>query len=47
MSTHSIDRESKPNEIPTYESSMGWRVRDTRVPPNTAEDEDIDYPWAG
>ena len=46
MSTNSMDRESEQNERSTYDSSMRWRVSDTREPPNTEEDEDIDYPWA-
>ena len=39
-----MDMESEQNERPTYDGSMRWRV--SRVPPNTEEDEDIDYPWA-
>ena len=46
MSTNSMDMESEQNERPTYSSTMRRRVGDTRVPPNTEEDEDIDYPWA-
>ena len=46
MSTNSMDMESEQNERPTYDRSLRWRVSDTRVPPNTEEDEDIDYPWA-
>ena len=46
MSTNSMDMESEQNERPTYGSTMRRRVGDTRVPPNTEEDEDIDYPWA-
>ena len=45
MSTNSMDMESEQNERPTYGSTMRRRVSDTRVPPNTEEDEDIDYPW--
>ena len=45
MSTNSMDLESEQNERPTYGSTMRRRVSDTRVPPNTEEDEDIDYPW--
>ena len=45
MSSYSMNGESEQNEIPTYESSIGWRVSDNRVPPNTEEDDDIDYPW--
>ena len=43
---NSMDMESEQNERPTYGSTMRRRVGDTRVPPNTEEDEDIDYPWA-
>ena len=46
MSTNCMDMESEQNERPTYGSTMRWRVSDTCVPPNTEEDEDIDYPWA-
>ena len=46
MSTNSMDMESEQNERPTYDRSLRWRVSDTRVPPNTEEDEDIDYPRA-
>ena len=45
MSTNSMDMESEQNERPTHGSTMKRRVSDTRVPPNTEEDEDIDYPW--
>ena len=45
MSTNSMDLESEQNERPTCGSTMRRRVSDTRVPPNTEEDEDIDYPW--
>ena len=45
MSTNSMDMESEQNERPTYGSTMRRRVSDTCVPPNTEEDEDIDYPW--
>ena len=44
-STNSMDMESEQNERPTYGSTMRRRVSDTCVPPNTEEDEDIDYPW--
>ena len=40
-----MDLESEQNERPTYGSTMRRRVSDTRVPPNTEEDEDVDYPW--
>ena len=47
MSTNSMNMESEQiNERPTYGSTMRRRVGDTCVPPNTEEDEDIDYPWA-
>ena len=45
MSTNYMDMESEQNERPTYGSTMRRRVSDTRVPPNTEEDENIDYPW--
>ena len=45
MSTSSIDMESEQNERPTHSSVMGRRVSDNRVPPNTEEDEHINYPW--
>ena len=45
MSTNSMDMESEQNERPTHDSTMRRRVSDTRVPPNTEEDEDINYPW--
>ena len=45
MSTSSIDMESEQNERPTNGSQMGRRDSDTRVPPNTEEDEDINDPW--
>ena len=35
MSTNSMDGASEQNERSTYESSMRWRVSDTRTPPNT------------
>ena len=41
MSTNTIDMESEQNERPTNGSPMGRRGSDTRVPPNTEEDEDI------
>ena len=37
--------ESEQNERPTHGSAMGRHVSDNRVPPNTEEDEDINYPW--
>ena len=45
MSTSSIDMESEQNRKPTHGSVTGRRVSNTRVPPNTEEDEDINYPW--
>ena len=41
MSTSTIHMESEQNERPTNCSPMGRRGSDTRVPPNTEEDEDI------
>ena len=41
MSTSTIDMESEQNKRPTTGSPMGRRGSDTRVPPNTEEDEDI------
>ena len=43
--TSSIDMESEQNERPTHGSVMGRRISDNRVPQNTEEDEDINYPW--
>ena len=37
--------ESEQNRKPTHGSVTGRRVSNTRVPPNTEEDEDINYPW--
>ena len=37
--------ESEQNERPTNGSPTGRRGSDTRVPPNTEEDEDINDPW--
>ena len=45
MSTSTIDIESEQNERPTNGSPMGRRGSDTRVPPNTEEDEDINDLW--
>ena len=45
MSTNSMDLESEQNERPPNGSTMKRCVSDTRVPPNTEEDEYIDYPW--
>ena len=41
MSTSTIYMESEQNKRPTNGSPMGRRGSDTRVPPNTEEDEDI------
>ena len=45
MSTSSIDTESEQNWKPTHGSVTGRRVSNSRVPPNTEEDEDINSPW--
>ena len=45
MSTSSIDTASEQNKRPTHGNVRGWHVSDSRVPPNTEEDEDINYPW--
>ena len=45
MSTSSIDMGSEQYNRPTPGNVSGRRVSDSRVPPNTEEDEDIDYPW--
>ena len=45
MSTSSMDMESEQNERPTHGSTMRRHASDNRVPPNTEEDEDINYPW--
>ena len=45
MSTNSMNMESEQNKRPTHGNVMGRRVSDSRVPPNTEEDEDINYPW--
>ena len=45
MSTSTIDMESEQNERPTNCSPMGRRGSDTRVPRNTEEDANINYPW--
>ena len=45
MSTSSIDMGSEQYNRPTPGNVSGQRVRNSRVPPNTEEDEDIDYPW--
>ena len=45
ISTSSIDTASEQNKRPTHGNVRGRRVSDSRVPPNTEEDEDISYPW--
>ena len=45
MSTSSIDMGSEQYNRPTPGNVSGRRVSDSRVPPNTEEDEYIDYPW--
>ena len=45
MSTSSIDMEPEQNDRPTNGSPRGRNVSDNRVPLNTEEDEDINYPW--
>ena len=45
MSTSSIDMESEQNWKPTHGSVMERRISNSRVPPNTEEDEDINSPW--
>ena len=45
MSTSSIDMVSEQYNRPNHGNVSGRRVSDSRVPPNTEEDEDINYPW--
>ena len=45
MSISAVDLESEQNERPTSGSPMGRRGSDTRVPPNTEKEEDINCPW--
>ena len=45
MSTGSIDMVSEQYNRPNHGNVSGRRVSDSRVPPNTEEDEDINYPW--
>ena len=47
MSISAVDLESEQNERPTSGSPTGRRGSDTRVPPNTEEEEDINFPWMG
>ena len=45
MSISTVDMESEQNGRPTNGSPTGRRGGDTRVPPNTEEEEDINCPW--
>ena len=45
MSISTADTESEQNGRPTSCSTTGRRDSDTRVPPNTEEDEDVICPW--
>ena len=45
MSISAVDLESEQNGRPTSGSPTGRRGSDTRVPPNTEEEEDINCPW--
>ena len=45
MSISTVDMESEQNGRPTNSSPTGRRGSDTRVPPNTEEEEDINCPW--
>ena len=45
MSISTADTEAEQNVRPIICSPTGWRVSDTRVPPNTEEDEVIICPW--
>ena len=45
MSTSSIDMVSEQYNRPNHRNVSGRRVSDSCVPPNTEEDEDINYPW--
>ena len=45
MSTSSIEMGSEQYNRPTPGNVSGRHVSDSRVPQNTEEDEDIDYPW--
>ena len=44
MSISAVDMESEQNGRPANGSPTGWRSSDTRVPPNTEEEEDINCP---
>ena len=45
MSISVVYMESEQNGRPTNGSPTGQRGSDTRVPPNTEEEEDINCPW--
>ena len=45
MSTSSIDTASEQYIRLNHGNVSGRRVSDSRAPPNTDEDEDINYPW--
>ena len=45
MSISTVDMESEQNGRPINGSPTGRRGSDTRVPPNTEEEEDINCPW--
>ena len=45
MSISTADTEAEQNGRQRICSPTGWRVSDTRVPPNTEEDEVINCPW--
>ena len=45
MSISTADTEAEQNGRPRICSPTGWRVSDTRVPPNTEEEEVINCPW--
>ena len=45
MSTSYMDTASEQNNRQTHGNVSGRRVSDSRVPPNTEKDEDMNYPW--
>ena len=45
FSTSSIDMELEQDRKSTHGSVTGRRISNSHVPPNTEEDEDINYPW--
>ena len=45
MSISTTDTEAEQNGRPRIGIPTGWRVSDTRVPPNTEEDQVITFPW--